>query len=85
MRQESYLDLTRDETSGENPVSSSPEDKIVRLHPAKRVSDGPLGGLLDANHVQQVWRDFLRGATSWTRPWSLYVLRRWCELQSVSG
>jgi asparagine synthase (glutamine-hydrolysing) len=52
---------------------------------AKRVKDGPLGGLLDANHVQQVWEDFLRGATSWSRPWSLYVLQRWCELQSVSG
>jgi len=52
---------------------------------AKRVKDGPLGGLLDANHVQQVWKDFLRGATSWSRPLSLYVLQRWCELQSVSG
>ena len=52
---------------------------------AKRVNDGPLGGLLDANQVRQVWKDFLRGATSWSRPWSLYVLQRWCELQSVSG
>ena len=46
----------------------------------KRISDGPLGGLLDANHVEQVWRDFLGGETSWSRPWSLYVLQRWCEL-----
>src|SRR5208283_477878 len=52
---------------------------------AKRAKDGPLGSLLDANHVQQVWKDFVRGATSWSRPWSLYVLQRWCELQSVSG
>jgi asparagine synthase (glutamine-hydrolysing) len=52
---------------------------------AKRINDGPLGGLLDANQVQQVWKDFLRGATSWSRPWSLYVLQRWCELQSASG
>jgi asparagine synthase (glutamine-hydrolysing) len=52
---------------------------------AKQVKDGPLGGLLDANCVQQVWKDFLRGATSWSRPWSLYVLQRWCELHSVSG
>ena len=46
----------------------------------KRISEGPLGGLLDANFVEQVWRDFLGGATSWSRPWSLYVLQRWCEL-----
>ncbi len=46
----------------------------------KRISEGPLGGMLDANQVEQVWRDFLGGETSWSRPWSLYVLQRWCEL-----
>jgi asparagine synthase (glutamine-hydrolysing) len=47
---------------------------------ARHVADGPLGGLLDGKQVQQVWKDFLRGAVSWSRPWSLYVLQRWCEL-----
>jgi len=47
---------------------------------AKHIRQGPLGGLLDGNQVQQVWKDFLRGAVSWARPWSLYVLQRWCEL-----
>jgi asparagine synthase (glutamine-hydrolysing) len=51
----------------------------------KRVNDGALGELLDARQVQQVWKGFLRGGVSWSRPWSLYVLQRWCELQSVSG
>jgi asparagine synthase (glutamine-hydrolysing) len=51
----------------------------------KRVSEGPLGGVLDAKQVQQVWQDFLRGEVSWTRPWSLYVLQRWCELHSVAA
>jgi asparagine synthase (glutamine-hydrolysing) len=46
----------------------------------KQISEGPLGSLLDANQVDQVWRDFLRGETSCSRPWSLYVLQRWCEL-----
>lgn len=46
----------------------------------KRIGEGPLGGLLDANQVEQVWKDFLSGETSWSRPWSLYVLQRWCEL-----
>jgi asparagine synthase (glutamine-hydrolysing) len=47
---------------------------------AKHISAGPLGGLLDAQQVEQVGKDFLRGAISWSRPWSLYVLQRWCEL-----
>jgi asparagine synthase (glutamine-hydrolysing) len=46
----------------------------------KKFGEGPLAGVLDRGEVQRVWRDFLRGATSWTRPWSLYVLHRWCEL-----
>ncbi len=47
---------------------------------AKRIGAGPLGGLLDGNQVQQIWKDFLRGSVSWSRPWALYVLQRWCEL-----
>jgi asparagine synthase (glutamine-hydrolysing) len=46
----------------------------------KKISQGPLAELLDPSQVSRVWHDFLRGATSWTRPWSLYVLQRWCEL-----
>jgi asparagine synthase (glutamine-hydrolysing) len=59
------------------------EDLRAEIEPglhAKRIGDGPLGGLLDAKQVQRVWEDFLRGAVSWTRPWSLYALQRWCEL-----
>jgi len=46
----------------------------------KRISGGPLGGLLDPAQVDQLWKSFLGGETSWSRPWSLYVLQRWCEL-----
>jgi asparagine synthase (glutamine-hydrolysing) len=45
----------------------------------QRIKAGPLGGWLDAKQVQKVWTDFLRGTISWSRPWSLYVLERWCE------
>ena len=34
---------------------------------------------LDAGAVREVWRWFLAGKTSWSRPWSLFVLQRWCE------
>ena len=51
---------------------------------AKRVDAGPLSGLLDGPQVQRVWNDFLRGTISWSRPWSLYVLQRWCELHLQS-
>ena len=29
--------------------------------------------------VQSVWNDFLAGKTTWSRPWSLYVLNEWCR------
>jgi hypothetical protein len=29
--------------------------------------------------VRGVWTDFLAGKTSWSRPWSLYVLNEWCR------
>src|SRR5579863_4754023 len=46
----------------------------------RRFSQGPLGGWLDGGQVQRIWDDFLSGAVSWSRPWFLYVLLRWCEL-----
>jgi asparagine synthase (glutamine-hydrolysing) len=50
----------------------------------RRGADGRLAAVLDTRAVQQVWGDFLNGRTSWSRPWSLYVLERWCELNSVT-
>ena len=46
----------------------------------ERFIEGPLHGLLDGNQVGQVWADFLRDTVSWSRPWSLFVLQRWCTL-----
>src|SRR3984885_2788260 len=31
------------------------------------------------NGVKGVWQDFIAGKTSWSRPWSLYVLNEWCR------
>ena len=35
--------------------------------------------LLDPGAVRKVWSRFLAGETSWSRPWSLFVLKRWCD------
>jgi asparagine synthase (glutamine-hydrolysing) len=39
---------------------------------------------LDGNMVRRVWQDFLSGRTSWSRPWSLYVLNEWVQ-RHVAG
>lgn len=52
---------------------------------AKRIDDGPLRGLLRGHETFRVWTDFLRRKISWSRPWALYVLQRWCESNSVGG
>ena len=51
----------------------------------QNVGQGALGPLLNHDSARQVWSDFLSGRTSWSRVWSLYVLQRWCELNSVTA
>jgi asparagine synthase (glutamine-hydrolysing) len=34
---------------------------------------------LDRRAVRTVWEAFLNGKTSWSRPWSLFVLKQWIE------
>ena len=36
-----------------------------------------LSGAIDAGKANQIWQDYLDGKTSWSRPWSLYVLNEW--------
>jgi asparagine synthase (glutamine-hydrolysing) len=45
----------------------------------KRIATAPLGGFLNPKGARDVWADFLSGETSWSRPWALFVLQRWCE------
>ena len=51
----------------------------------QNISQSPLGPLLNQNSAMKVWNDFLRQKTSWSRVWSLYVLERWCELNSIAA
>jgi asparagine synthase (glutamine-hydrolysing) len=34
---------------------------------------------IDPESVKTIWRDYLNGKTSWSRPWSLYVLNEWVK------
>jgi asparagine synthase (glutamine-hydrolysing) len=38
-----------------------------------------LGQHLSGDFASAVWRDFLAGRTTWSRPWSLYVLNEWTK------
>ena len=48
------------------------EASLAKIAPA-------LQGRLHAAGVQMVWDNFLAGRTTWSRPWSLYVLNEWCR------
>ncbi|MGH9866450.1 MAG: asparagine synthase (glutamine-hydrolyzing), partial [Candidatus Acidiferrales bacterium] len=39
--------------------------------------DQTIGDIIDKNAVNLVWQTFLAGRTSWSRPWSLFVLGEW--------
>jgi asparagine synthase (glutamine-hydrolysing) len=45
----------------------------------RKIGEGVLGNLLSERATRAVWQDFLEGRTSWSRPWSLYVLQSWCQ------
>jgi len=48
------------------------ESSFLNLPPALAEYLHPVG-------VQMVWENFQRGQTTWSRPWSLYVLNEWCR------
>jgi asparagine synthase (glutamine-hydrolysing) len=43
------------------------------------LGDGSDRITLNAGATRAVWKRFLAGETSWSRPWSLFVLMRWCD------
>lgn len=54
------------------PLRLRVEASLAKLAPALAAHVRPEG-------VQSVWAAFLAGKTSWSRPWSLYVLNEWCR------
>ena len=51
----------------------------------ERLCTGSVSALFNRQAVWQIWSDFCGMRTSWSRPWSLYVLQRWCELHSITA
>jgi asparagine synthase (glutamine-hydrolysing) len=54
------------------PLKARVENGLSELSPALRE-------VLDAKETRRVWQDYLDGKTSWSRPWSLYVLNEWAK------
>jgi asparagine synthase (glutamine-hydrolysing) len=62
-----------------------PWEQWLRGPLAKRIASSfgdlapALAPHLHTQGVRDVWTAFLAGKTSWSRPWSLYVLNEWCR------
>jgi asparagine synthase (glutamine-hydrolysing) len=39
----------------------------------------PLENLISQGAIEKIWQQFLAGKISWSRPWALYVLKRWVD------
>lgn len=51
----------------------------VRLEASFAEPAAALQPFLRPEGIQNVWNEFLAGKTTWSRPWSLYVLNEWCR------
>jgi asparagine synthase (glutamine-hydrolysing) len=54
------------------PLRKTMQDGFSEATPALRDA-------LSSEGVNGIWRSYLNGNTSWSRPWSLYVLNEWCK------
>jgi asparagine synthase (glutamine-hydrolysing) len=54
------------------PLRQRVEEGFSEIAPA-------LHEVLNLKSVKQVWKSHLRGHTSWSRPWSLYVVNEWAK------
>jgi asparagine synthase (glutamine-hydrolysing) len=54
------------------PLKNRIENGLSELSPTLREA-------LNAEKVRDIWQSYLDGKTSWSRPWSLYVLNEWVK------
>jgi asparagine synthase (glutamine-hydrolysing) len=68
-----------------------PWENWLRGSLGKRVAAGiadwspSLEQQLPREFAQKVWSDYLAGRTTWSRPWSLYVLNEWVKRNVTAG
>jgi asparagine synthase (glutamine-hydrolysing) len=60
------------ETWLRGPLKAKVENGLADLSPALRE-------VLDSKTAQSIWQSYLDGKTTWSRPWSLYVLNEWTK------
>lgn len=47
--------------------------------------DPCLASIIDTSEVTKIWEGFLAGRTSWSRPWSIFVLNEWVTRNLTSA
>jgi asparagine synthase (glutamine-hydrolysing) len=60
------------------PLKPRVEESLVSIAPS-------LAAFLKPEGVQAVWQSFLNGKTSWSRPWSLFVLNEWATRANLGN
>jgi asparagine synthase (glutamine-hydrolysing) len=60
------------ETWLRGPMKAEIQNGLSELSPALRE-------VLDSKAAQSIWQSYLDGKTTWSRPWSLYVLNEWTK------
>jgi len=60
------------------PLKSRLEKSFASIAP-------PLASVLKTEGIQSVWKSFLAEKTSWSRPWSLFVLNEWARREGLSN
>jgi asparagine synthase (glutamine-hydrolysing) len=60
------------------PLKSRLEKSFASVAP-------PLASLLKTEGIQSVWKSFLAEKTSWSRPWSLFVLNEWARREGLGN
>jgi hypothetical protein len=51
------------------------EIETVLLSPSEKLS-----AFISEEGVRKTWKNFLDNKCSWSRPWSLYVLKKWIDI-----
>ncbi len=59
----------------------------LRSEVSSVLADGSRFAGLNSHAIENVWNNFLQKprAVGWSRPWSLYVLAKWCEINKVTA